>query len=140
MTTEPQNIDSIIESTEKLEISPQQEFNNKIKQINELIKEHHDMSLIKPNQQPNENIIYHLYDDGEIMSQKGGWAYGDRSMFSDYYPIRGIYSIKKYFIFPLQTNNSNGVYPYAVMTSENCRIVRNLMIDAVSLFDKIRVK
>lgn len=136
MTTENFKVDSIVESMEKHQFSPQKEFNDKIKQINEFIKKHHDMSLIKPNEQPNENTIYHLYDDGEIMSQKGGWAYGNRSMFSDDFPIIGIDSIKKYFIFPLQTDNSNGVYPYAVMTSENCTIVRNLMNDAVFLFDK----
>ena len=38
--------------------------------------------LIKIDMAPNENIIFHLYKDGALTSQKGSWAYGSRSEFT----------------------------------------------------------
>lgn len=43
----------------------------------------HNPKLWDKTAQPNANIIYHLQSDGKITSQKGGWAYGNRTEFVD---------------------------------------------------------
>ena len=48
--------------------------------VNDLIKKLNNPDLIKKNESPNGNIIYHLYSDGTITRQKGGWAYLKRSV------------------------------------------------------------
>lgn len=45
-------------------------------------------SLIHRDESPNANTIYHLYYDGEITSEKGGWAYGQRSVFISARPVQ----------------------------------------------------
>ena len=70
---------------------------------------------------PNSNIIYHIYQDGEITSQKGSWAYGRRSEFTLHYPIHGY---TNNFIFPL----NRGKFGYAIVTEENASLIRKMMI------------
>jgi len=43
------------------------------KLIQETINFSHNKKLIDENMAPNANIIYHIYQDGEITSQKGSW-------------------------------------------------------------------
>ena len=55
-----------------------------INKANLFIQEDGSNILIDITKQPNDNIIYHLYESGEITHQKGGSAYGKRSEFTDY--------------------------------------------------------
>lgn len=83
--------------------------------------EFHDPSLVKPLEQPNGNLIYHLYNDGEITQQKGGSAYRARNEFTIKIPINNILDPK---CFPITVNDLG----YAIMTYENALIIRNLMM------------
>jgi hypothetical protein len=47
---------------------------------------------------PSANMIHHLYADGSITVQKGGWAYGHRSEFSVMAAVRP--SPLHMFVFP----------------------------------------
>ncbi len=68
----------------------------------------HDPSLVKPEESPNGNKIYHIYGTGELTEQKGGFAYRQRleRIVRDYH-FQCDYS----YLFPL-----NG---YAIVTYEN---------------------
>ena len=68
------------------------------KLINNIVLSLNNPLLIKKEEQPNENIIYHLYSDGTITRQKGGWAYGNRSTIDIEYEI---IKPKTFFTFPL---------------------------------------
>lgn len=91
------------------------------KLIQETINFSHNKNLIDENMAPNANIIYHIYQDGEITSQKGSWAYDRRSEFTIHYPIHGY---TNNFIFPL----NRGKFGYAIVTEENAVLIRKMMI------------
>ena len=89
--------------------------------VNNIAKGLHDLSLVKKDEQPNSNIIYTLYSDGSITREKGGWAYRKRSIFG----VAGeILHPSNFFTFPCE---GTGGYTYAIMTEDNCRMVRELM-------------
>ena len=90
--------------------------------IQETINSSHNKNLIDQDMAPNANIIYHLYQDGEITSQKGSWAYGRRSEFTLHYPINGY---KNNFTFYL----SSGKFGYVIVTEENSLLIRKMMIE-----------
>ena len=92
------------------------------KLINNIVLSLNNPLLIKKEEQPNENIIYHLYSDGTITRQKGGWAYGNRSTIDIEYEI---IKPKTFFTFPLKGVNEGDTY--AIMSLEDCQKVRNLM-------------
>ena len=89
--------------------------------IQQKISSSHNKNLIDENMAPNANIICHIYQDGEITSQKGSWAYGRRSEFTLHYPIHGY---TNNFIFPL----NRGKFGYAIVTEENAVLIRKMMI------------
>ncbi len=84
-----------------------------IKEIEELAKEHHDMSLVK------ERHVTHLYNDGEITSQKGGDIYGMRNQHCMYSAL-----IVPPISFPIEDRNG---FSYAILTDENANMIRNKM-------------
>ena len=90
--------------------------------VNNIAKGLHDLSLVKKDEQPNANIIYSLYSDGSITREKGGWAYKKRSIFG---VASEIVRPANFFTFPCEASGEG--YTYAVMTEDNCRIVRELM-------------
>ena len=61
-----------------------------LEEIKQLIKTHHDPTLVKATESPNGNIQTLLFNDGEIMSTKGGWAFLQRSFFSIKPPINNL--------------------------------------------------
>ena len=69
--------------------------------------------IIKLDQTPNENKIFHLYGDGEITFQKGSYAYGQRSEFPDTY---GFLHYKNRFMFPC----TRGTHTYCLLTEDEC--------------------
>jgi hypothetical protein len=94
--------------------------------IKSFIDQVHNPKLVQPEESPNGNIIYHLYCDGTITFQKGGWAYLDRSEFTDSRVI-----LKKNFndIFPIKRDDTSS---YAIVTEKNAKTIRNMMVE----FDK----
>ena len=96
---------------------------NQTQEIYDLIVKYHDPTLIKPLESPNGNLIYHLYNDGEITQQKGGYAYKARSEFTLESPIFIKNSLDPNY-FPIKINDIG----YAIMTYENALIIRNLMM------------
>jgi hypothetical protein len=82
----------------------------------------HNPLLIDSIKQPNDNIIYKLFSDGTITREKGGWAYGNRSMID----LKS-YAIKPstFFMFPLTGINEGDTY--AIMTLEDCQEMRDLI-------------
>jgi len=88
-------------------------------QISDFIAKVHNPSLVIPTESPNGFIIYHIYSDGEITSQKGGWAYLQRSEFTDSYSY-----FKKDWtnLFPIKTKNvRQQVISYAIVTREDAK-------------------
>lgn len=92
-----------------------------MEELNNLIIFRHNPNLIDRKLSPNANTIYHLYSDGTITYQKGGDAYGQRSMFD---LEHGFYSLKKKFKFPLV----GGEDTYAILTKEECLEFRKEMV------------
>jgi hypothetical protein len=90
--------------------------------IQETINSSHNKNLVNVDMAPNTNLIYHLYQDGEITSQKGSWAYGRRSEFTLHYPIH-VY--KNNFTFPLIREK----FGYVIVTEENALLIRKMMIE-----------
>jgi hypothetical protein len=90
--------------------------------INTLVSTLNNPSLIDVKEAPNGNLIYHLYSDGTITRQKGGWAYGKRSVFD----IKGkCVSPNTYFRFPIESVVSEDTY--AIMTKETCEKIRDII-------------
>lgn len=87
------------------------------KEIQEIVNSAHNPSLVIPEESPNENWIYHIYSDGTITHQKGGWAYRQRSEFTEKDPIYGYLST---VIFPCQN--------YAIVTRDDALQIRELMV------------
>ena len=90
--------------------------------VNKVVDNLNNPSLIKLDQQPNENIIYHLYSDGTITRQKGSWAYGNRTIYDIAYEI---VKPNTFFTFPNKGEKDGDTY--AIMTIDDCYKVRKLI-------------
>ncbi len=100
--------------------------------ILEAHKKHFDNSptgLIKPNESPNSNLIYHLYSDGEITYQKGGWAYKQRSEFTIEPPIGGYNYLDMHF-----PNFADYGKTFIILTEHECNYFRNKMIELLQKY------
>jgi hypothetical protein len=91
--------------------------------LKSFIEKAHNPALVIPNQSPNGNTIYHIYCDGKITYQKGGWAYLQRSEFTSSYA-----QMKKnyYDLFPIKDMNE---YSYAIVTYDDAREIQRMMIE-----------
>ena len=100
--------------------------------IYSMILEYHNPSLVIPEESPNGNTIYHLYSDGEITYQKGGFAYLNRTEFPDESAIDNNNNNNNRLDinnFPLIRHGNNNVkYGYLIATRENCIAIRNEML------------
>lgn len=95
--------------------------------IKSFIDQVHNPKLVQPEESPNGNQIYHVYCDGKITFQKGGWAYLQRSEFTDSY--QPLLKKKYYDLFPIK---SSANISYAIVTRQDAKIIRDLLIK----FDK----
>ena len=97
--------------------------------VSDLVKKYHDPTLIDPELSPNENTIYKIYSDFEVTSEKGGWAYGSRTLFSYLTPLfnRSPVGIDP---FPCPIPNGMG---YAIMKLDHCLEIYNLMRNYIRL-------
>ena len=74
-----------------------------MEKIQGLIEEHHNPDLLDRNAAPNGNIQTLIFNDGEILSTKGGYAFLQRSMFSLKPPIS---NLKFSITFPKKLNEN----------------------------------
>jgi len=102
--------------------------------IYNLLIELNDDNLIKPCDNPGSNTIYHLYDDGRITYQFGGWAYLQRkeNELKSYICKNLFLDIEKFIhIYTTQNNNYRNTncktYGYVVVTYENALMLRGEM-------------
>jgi hypothetical protein len=77
--------------------------------------------------------MYHLYNDGEITYQKGGWAYGQRSVFQDGLPVNNMKKLQ--LNFPKDMGLIGGE-TYAILTQKECQEFRNKMISMLRKFEE----
>lgn len=100
-----------------------------MEQLAELIKKAHNPNLVKPKEAPSANMIYHVYNDGEITLQKGGDAYLRRSEsimqfgFSSSVPAE---------LFPLKVNNGEKTHGYAIVTSTDADKIHEAIFKLIS--------
>jgi hypothetical protein len=111
----------------------------KLTQLNaEIVSAHHNhyqnspTGLLKPDESPNGNTMFHLYSDGEITYQKGGWAYGKRNVFPLQPPLSGMINLG--FHFP--KNHDHIKETYVILTEEECNDFRNKMIILLNKINK----
>jgi hypothetical protein len=100
--------------------------------ILEAHKKHYEGSptgLLNETESPNGNIIYHLYSDGNITFQKGGWAYLQRSEFSAEPTIGGHRELRMQF-----PNEASYGLTYVVLTREECKYFRGKMIELLKKY------
>ena len=86
----------------------------------------HNPNLVKKDESPNGNTIYHIYNDGEITYQKGGWAYLQRSVFTDIGPC-GLTIPPQNFPY-CKREGSYCHYGFAMVTREDAYKIRDLML------------
>ena len=95
--------------------------------INQKVKEYHNIDLIRCDESPNANHIYKLWEDFEVTSEKGGYAYGNRGVFS----LRpALFHRRPEFIeaFPIK-----GEPGYAIMKERHCEEIYGLMREYLEL-------
>lgn len=97
--------------------------------VNEMVLKLHNPSIIDSKLQPNENIIYCLYSDGTITRQKGGWAYGNRTVTDIMYKIL---KPNTFFTFPLKGQYEGDTY--AILSYDDCIKIRNIMKNFKTFF------
>ena len=97
------------------------ELNDEINKLHNKHYENSETGLIDPKESPNGNLIYHLYSNGEITCQKGGWAYLQRSEFTSKHSINGIEILNFHFV------NDNFSDSYVILTKEECIQYRDKM-------------
>jgi len=91
-----------------------------MEEINDKIKSSHNTKLINKDMSPNENTIYHIYNDGEITQQKGSYAYMQRAEIT----IKPAVQYKHIFNFP--NKNVNGI-GYAIVSENDANIIRDML-------------
>jgi len=95
-------------------------------------KSPHGLIDTSENASPNENTIYHLYNDGEITQQKGAYAYLQRSEFDIYDGFLGKYHFEQFpFDFVVKARTP---FTYAVLTLEECIQFRKEMYAIVQKY------
>lgn len=97
-------------------------FNENKNTVQDLITLYHNPGLVKPGDSPNGNWIYHIYSNGEITHQKGGFAYLMRTEFVEKTPV--YMSSNKNIKFPINISN----YSYAIVTKEHANEIRDAMV------------
>jgi len=97
--------------------------------IKSYIDKSHNLDLVQPDESPNGNTIFHIYSNGEITYQKGGWAYLQRSEFSS-----SCVSLKKNYnnIFPIKVCGSS--ISYAIVSNNDAQKIQEMMVE----FDKCK--
>ncbi len=87
--------------------------------------------LWHPNEAPNTNTIYKLWNDGEMTREKGGDAFGNRSL-HQVYPalVTAVMDRKKLTTFPCKSSP----YSYAILTFDECVECRDRMKEILDIY------
>ncbi len=122
---------------------------------------HGKNELIDETAAPNGNMVYHLYSNGTITRQKGGFAYLNRTEFTHESHImykqkvgkmvggelkyidsttsfmrenyhKTIALYDELFVFPMRTEDY-GHITYAILTKEECELFREKMGDLIKV-------
>ena len=114
------------------------DFESEAKLLNEEIiaahNKHFDIcptGLVIPTESPNGNTIHHLYSDGVISFQKGGWAYLQRSEFLDWSGPSANYQ-KLNLIFPKKAGDGT---TYVVLKPEECKYFKEKMTGLLEKYE-----
>ena len=109
-----------------------------IENIYILVNKYHNPELVNPRDSPNSNIITHIYSDGEITEQKGGFAYLQRNERTIEPPVTKCNNIKKFICnidididicrFPKIKDNEKYEYGYAIVLEIHAYEIRNEML------------
>lgn len=100
--------------------------------LSEHINKLNNINLVDKSKQPNDNIIHHLYNDGTVTRQKGGWAYKQRSMI-DLLPR----NVSDDAVFVFNERGSNEGETYVVLDLDSCLDLRKLMKTVCKRRDRI---
>jgi hypothetical protein len=87
------------------------------------VQEMDNPSLVEPETSPNGNMIYHIYNDGEITSQKGGWAYMRSSKFTIIEPLPNADRLGLKFKREIETSTGQ-MASYSIVTCEQADEIR----------------
>ena len=91
--------------------------------LHDLIQTNHDPSLVKPNESPNGNIQTLVYNDGEIVTTKGGNAFLHRSFFTQVPKLNNV---------NIQMPVKHGIYSFAIVANlEIAKMIRSNMENKV---------
>ncbi len=78
---------------------------------------------VDPKESPNENTIYHVFNDGTVEYTKGGHAYMQRSIFTSGYPVLTD-AMKSKISFPMRYPFGSPADSYVQLTEKEADAVR----------------
>jgi hypothetical protein len=97
-----------------------------MEELKKLVETHHDSNLVKKDKSPNENTQILIFNDGEIVMTKGGWAFLQRSFHSIKSPLTNCVSFAK---FPM---SHYGKYSFAIVKDlETAILIRDAIVTVV---------
>ncbi len=114
-------------------------INNLVEIINNAHYKHYEKSPtglidLGMNSSPNGNLIYHLYNNGEITFQKGAWAYLQRGEFTLLPKLTNIENNNYFTHFKFVKTFADQVnLSYVILTEDECKHFREMMEKMISL-------
>lgn len=107
-----------------------------VNQINNKIKECHNPDLLKRDEAPNSNWIYKIWEDGTVTHEKGGFAYGQRSMFDDKSAVCHNSFTHELLIFPMYCKIRLMDEGYAMVTQDHAYEIRDMIVQLYMVLSK----
>lgn len=93
--------------------------------------ENNPNGLLIPDGCPNGNLMFHLYNTGEISLQKGGSAYLRRSEFKIKYELDKYEKLNLKFI----KLAGNDISTYVILTEKECYYYRDIMVKLLEKYN-----
>jgi hypothetical protein len=94
-----------------------------LSELKNFIKSLHNPGLIDVSLAPNDNTIYHIYNDGEVTHQKGSYAYRQRTEFVAVYAAENNINIPA-DVFPITfVGQHHRKYGYAIVSREHAFLI-----------------
>lgn len=93
--------------------------------------ENNPNGLLIPDGSPNGNLMFHLYNTGEISQQKGGFAYLRRSEFKLKYYLDKWDKLNLKFINLAGDESST----YVILTEKECYYYRDIMVKLLEKYN-----
>jgi hypothetical protein len=107
-------------------------MNNLVSQINSKIQDYHNPDLLKKDEAPNANWIYKIWEDGTITHEKGGFAYGRRSMFDEVSAVCNHSFTNHLLVFPMHVPRQSIIGSinegYAMVTRDHAYEIRKIIV------------